>query len=103
MRKKNFPILGLCMLLFASCHSERDPKLDAVKRGIDHARFQLTQAAAEFDSLPGFPRSLMPKFRVIDAYDWTSGFFPGSLWEAYDLTGDETLRDAAEKYTARLD
>lgn len=103
MRKKLLSIVGLCALCFAGCGNDCDPKLDAVKRGIDHARYQLTQAAAEFDSLPGFPRSLMPKFRVVDAYDWTSGFFPGSLWLAYDLTGDETLRAEAEKYTARLD
>ena len=103
MSKKLLPILGLCALLGAGCRPDCDPKLDAVKRGIDHARCQLTQAAAEFDTLSGFPRSLMPKFRVIDAYDWTSGFFPGSLWEIYELTGDETLRAAAERYTARLD
>ncbi|MDE6624624.1 MAG: glycoside hydrolase family 88 protein, partial [Alistipes sp.] len=103
MRKKLLPILGLCSLFFAGCCADCDPKLDAVKRGIDHARFQLAQTAAEFDTIPGFPRSLMPRFRVIDAYDWTSGFFPGSLWQAYELTGDETLRAAAEQYTARLD
>ncbi|MDE6267695.1 MAG: glycoside hydrolase family 88 protein [Muribaculaceae bacterium] len=34
--------------------------------------------------------------------DWTSGFFPGSLWYAYELTGDETLKEAAVRYTNRL-
>lgn len=102
MRKLSFPILGLGLLLLG-CSSQEDPDIAAVKRGIDHARYQLTQAAAEFDTLQGFPRSLMPKFKEVDAKDWTSGFFPGSLWEAYALTGDEKLRAAAEKYTDRLE
>ena len=27
--------------------------------------------------------------------DWTSGFFPGSLWYAYEMTGDEKLKSRA--------
>ena len=45
----------------------------------------------------------MPKFRAVDAKDWTSGFFPGSLWQCYRFTGDEKLLAEAEKYTARLE
>lgn len=104
MRKNLLTTLGLAALLaLGSCSADRDPNVAAVKRGIDHARFQLEQAAAEFDSLPGFPRSLMPKFKCIDVKDWTSGFFPGSLWLAYNLTGDEGLHAAAAKYTDRLE
>lgn len=32
-------------------------------------------------------------------YDWTSGFFPGNLWLAYQITGKETLKDAAVHFT----
>ena len=35
-------------------------------------------------------------------YDWTSGFFPGSLWYAYELTGDGKLKEEAVKYTNLL-
>ncbi len=35
-------------------------------------------------------------------YDWTSGFFPGSLWLAYELTGDEQLKAYAAEYTNLL-
>ncbi len=40
--------------------------------------------------------------RLCDAADWTAGFFPGSLWLAYEMTGDSTLRDRAVKYTNRM-
>jgi hypothetical protein len=35
-------------------------------------------------------------------YDWTSGFFPGSLWYAYQLTGNEELKEDAIKFTNYL-
>lgn len=104
MRKNLLLIPGLFSLfVLSSCHAGSDPKIDAVKRAIDVAHAQLELSAAEFDSLSGFPRSLMPKFKVVDPKDWTSGFYPGTLWEAYRLTGDEHLRAEAEKFTARLE
>jgi uncharacterized protein YyaL (SSP411 family) len=34
---------------------------------------------------------------------WTSGFFPGSLWYLYELTGDNKWKTEAEKLTETLD
>lgn len=34
--------------------------------------------------------------------DWTAGFFPGSMWYAYELTGDEELKKQAIRYTNLL-
>lgn len=36
-------------------------------------------------------------------YDWTSGFFAGNLWYAYEATKDETLKKEAIRYTEALD
>ncbi len=35
--------------------------------------------------------------------DWRSGFFPGSLWYTYELTGDKNLLPYAEKYTEAIE
>ncbi len=35
-------------------------------------------------------------------FDWTSGFFPGNLWYAYQLTGDEDLKKDAVQFTNYL-
>jgi hypothetical protein len=42
------------------------------------------------------------KLVTIPTRDWTSGFFPGSLWYLYEATGDAQWRAAAEKFTALL-
>ncbi len=34
--------------------------------------------------------------------DWRSGFFPGSMWYLYELTGDTTLVPLAQKYTEAI-
>lgn len=55
------------------------------------------------DSLwPNIPTEKLGKRRLCNIYDWTSGFFPGSLWYAYELTGDEQLKTQAIKYTNLL-
>jgi len=43
------------------------------------------------------------KLVTVGARDWTSGFFPGSLWLLYEYTGDAKWRDAARDYTDRLE
>ncbi|MDE6125371.1 MAG: glycoside hydrolase family 88 protein, partial [Muribaculaceae bacterium] len=40
--------------------------------------------------------------RYGDYSDWTSGFFPGSLWLAYELTGRDDIKARAEKFTNQL-
>lgn len=104
MRRNFLPIVGLLSLfVLGACSAKRDPKIASLKHALEVADSQLLDAAAELDTTNCFPRSLMPKFRAVDAKDWTSGFFPGSLWQCYRFTGDEKLLAEAEKYTARLE
>lgn len=58
---------------------------------------------AKVDSLRPQPSAdKLGKLRTCDVYDWTSGFFPGSLWLAYELTGDERLLLDAVDYTNKM-
>lgn len=102
MKNKILLLAGIFLVAITAC-TRSDKKVEALKHAIDVAEYQLKQSAAEFDTTQLFPRSWKAdKFRAVDAYDWTSGFFPGSLWIGYQLTGDGTLKAEAEKYTARL-
>ncbi len=55
---------------------------------------------------PGMnPRSVYPdgKVRLAPQSDWTTGFFPGSLWYGYEMSGDNKLKADARKFTLGLD
>ncbi len=52
-----------------------------------------------------FPRSLEPngQIRGVASRDWTSGFYPGVLWYAYEYTGNEAYKKLAQEWTALVE
>lgn len=65
---------------------------------------QLERDSATFkDSLrQSAPAEKVGKMKLCVVKDWTSGFFPGSLWYAYELTGNDSLKTEAIEYTNLL-
>ena len=70
------------------------------------------ERAASIHATPGSdvgdlvsPRTLdsTGKLRLVTSRDWTSGFFPGSLWLLYEYTGKEEWKKAALNYTANIE
>ncbi len=52
-----------------------------------------------------FPRNIedgQKQWSTTNVKSWTSGFYPGVLWYAYEYSGDETIKAQAEKFTAPL-
>lgn len=132
--KRNFVLLALGALAFASCQTQPKEDYSWIKNGLDAAAAQLQLTAEEISSTNMLPRSIRVgydmdflcrqlerdsitfkdslraqpaagqegKRRLCSVYDWTSGFFPGSLWYAYELTGNDTLKTWAIQYTNLL-
>lgn len=52
-----------------------------------------------------FPRTTdqAGKMTTTNMYDWTPGFFPGSLWYAYEYTKDPELLKQATAWTEKLE
>ena len=50
------------------------------------------------------PRSITPEGELIlvPSKDWTSGFFPGVLWQLFEYTGDKKWESKAREFTAKL-
>jgi unsaturated chondroitin disaccharide hydrolase len=42
-------------------------------------------------------------FKKIKSKDWTSGFFPGTLWQIFQLTGDVKYKEKAAVWTAFIE
>uniref|UniRef100_UPI00321776A2 glucuronyl hydrolase n=1 Tax=uncultured Draconibacterium sp. TaxID=1573823 RepID=UPI00321776A2 len=43
------------------------------------------------------------EIKMVTAWDWTSGFFAGTLWMMYDYTGDAFWKEKADFYTRKLE
>lgn len=56
------------------------------------------------DSL-AFPRSADDNgiIKKVPSKDWTSGFFPGTLWKIYQLTGDARYKAKAKEWTTFIE
>ena len=89
-------------ILTSSCKKTNDH--DWVKTAIDRSSDQLLAAAETFkDSLKN-PRTFENgKVRLVGEKDWTSGFFPGSLWQMFELTKNEKFKTEAQYYTSLLE
>ncbi len=70
-----------------------------------HADVQLRNSMLELGDSLRFPRATGPdgRWKEVPITDWTSGFFPGTLWYQYEYTEDTQYRDAAHRWTAKLE
>ena len=105
--KKRFNVIIAGIFLFTAVKSTGQQP-SAKEAWFPHAvaviNQQLTKAAQVYT--PGHnPRSVNPDgtVRLANYTDWTTGFFPGSLWYGYELTGNKDLAVAAKKFTLALD
>lgn len=94
------------MALLTACDASKGNEMAWFDHAVKTSGHQLLYMAEQLKNEPDtacFPRSIKEgKYRLEHPTDWTSGFYPGSMWLAYELTGDEALAKEARKYTDRL-
>ncbi len=105
MRKLQFIFLSLAMIsLLTSCESKQEK---FIKENVEFATAQTDKMLQSVGEPTGknYPRTMKKdgSLGVTGMYDWTPGFFPGSLWYLYELTGDVKWKDEAEKWTTSLE
>ncbi|WP_257420749.1 glycoside hydrolase family 88 protein [Bacteroides acidifaciens] len=96
------------MSLLTACSIPKAGAPEWFENAVETSGRQLLYMAEQLENVPDtacFPRSVKEdgSYRLENAKDWTSGFYPGSMWLAYDLTGDEVLAKEARTYTNRLE
>ena len=99
---KNY-ITALLALLGVVCTACNKPNI--VEENIANAEVQLSAllAASQQDGQIRIPSTYRDgKVRFVPKHDWVSGFFAGSLWYMYELTGDEKWVEAAQQHTENL-
>lgn len=111
--KKNILLLPLALLAMTpiGCGNKdhKESATDWQTKGVETAQtmMSLQIEAIESDTTG---KVLNPVTTAMNRYntaycgyaDWRSGFFPGSVWYLYDLTGDTTLVPLAIKYTEAI-
>lgn len=106
--KRNFALLlsFVAIVLAFSCNKTNYNSGDNewLKIAIDRSGEQLLAASEMFKDSLKTPRTFEnEKVKLVSAKDWTSGFFPGSLWLMYELTQNEKFKTEAQHYTALLE
>jgi rhamnogalacturonyl hydrolase YesR len=103
---KNILLLSLVLIIASSCKNETksiDKNSESIEEQLQKRYSRLL--TYKLDSL-AFPRSYShekSEIKKVPSKDWTSGFFAGNLWQIYELTGDETYKDQAKKWTAFIE
>lgn len=108
MKNWNFILLLLVIVIFTSCKTKNDKKSEPTKNVIEVVASQYDILYDSIQSRKGskfyIPRSIKEgNIKYAQAYDWTSGFYAGSLWYMFKLTEDDKWKDRAMDYTTRLD
>lgn len=102
--------LATAALLFAGCSGSSEKSTKFIDENIAFAVEQVRPMVDSMDAKVA-ATGVIPSPRTADGNqtrytgleDWTSGFFPGSLWYLHELTGDSQWRDAAVKYTEGME
>ncbi|MBQ8501507.1 MAG: glycoside hydrolase family 88 protein [Bacteroides sp.] len=95
----------LCTSMVA-CNQEKKT-IDIIQDNVNNAVAQYTLQTDIIEKSGKIlnPRTVNPDGSIlyVPIDDWCSGFFPGSMWYLYELTGDEKWKTLGEKYTEDLD
>ncbi|NDV60500.1 glycosyl hydrolase family 88 [Bacteroides sp. 519] len=94
----------LACTIAASCTNEKQTFIE------ENVTFATAQTRLMLDSVGeptgrNYPRTMNNKGKLVTTgmKDWTPGFFPGSLWYLYELTGDNFWKEHAQTWTHTLE
>ena len=104
---KNLIAFAFSAFLLSCAGAPKTEEKSFIDENIDFARAQIGN---EIGVIEASGKCLNPVTLKTDSSvyycgyaDWRSGFFPGSVWYLYELTGDSTLLPLATKYTEAIE
>lgn len=110
MKKVLYITILTCSTLWGSCteKNKQSARTDSfIEKNVAFARAQIGNEIQIIEKSEKFinPVTLKTDSSIYycDYADWRSGFFPGSVWYLYELSGDTTLLSLADKYTSAIE
>ena len=108
--KQVFRLTGLLfiVILFGACatNNKQEKQTNNIAKVIDRAEQQIgyqVKLIEESGKILNARTIENGKVHYISKQDWTSGFFPGTMFYMYDLTKDQKWLEVGVKYTEDLD
>jgi unsaturated chondroitin disaccharide hydrolase len=108
MKKSPFHLILILIIIVlnACCQEKHQTSMqEIVNSTLD---FSVKQCLKMAESLK-YNDSLLPKttdrfgkLQTCNSKWWTSGFFPGVLWYLYEFSGNDTIKNWAQKYSMRV-
>ena len=99
-------VLAFFCFLVCCCSQKKGEKPDFISENIAFAREQIGGAVDVIEKsgkvLNPVKLNMDGSVYYCDYTDWRSGFFPGSVWHLYELSGDPRLLPVAKKYTEAI-
>lgn len=100
-------ILFYVMIASSSC-SENDLQQDRfdIDQSVEYCKSKLSKTVKNFNESERLPRSINDgeeHWNGNSINSWTSGFYPGILWNMYEMTGEEIWLRNATYYTGLLE
>ncbi len=97
-------VLGSLFVLLCSCSSHSKFEVEPL---LDYCGGQIEKSLNSLDDTTQMPRNILSdkderKWNCTSIYDWTSGFWPGILWYAYEYSHDAEIKKQAERYSSAL-
>lgn len=104
---KNLIVFACTAFLFSCTGTPKNEDKSFIEENVDFARAQIGK---EIKVIEASGKCLNPVTLKEDGSvyycgyaDWRSGFFPGSVWYLYELTGDTALLSRATQYTNAIE
>lgn len=113
-KKQSTKFLMLCLVIISFVSCNKPEKKDPITNAENQLSLLLKNTDKKFngqfnpetDSNSSYlPRSINKnkKIKLVNTSDWCSGFFPGCLWEIYELTGDKKWEKSALRFTLPIE
>lgn len=101
------PVIGLLILFFVvSCTSgKKVAEAPDTRKMLDYCVAKTVTTMNSLVKADSFPRNIysgQTKWNKVNVFDWTSGFWTGVLWEAYEVSGDTSVLANARRFTEPL-
>ncbi|MDN3663835.1 glycoside hydrolase family 88 protein [Algibacter miyuki] len=94
--------IALATTLVGCFSTKKETSSTSVDSVLNANTIKVKAALKDLKTFDSFPRTISKghnKWEKVGVKDWCSGFWPGVLWYAYEFSGDEELKKAAENFT----